>query len=95
MAYSASEPFWTGARPAGTNPHRAVNRSGRERYSIPTFFNLDYNAPVACLPRCQSERNPPNRAPVGSGDHLVGWFRSVQKLGRPVAELEQQATARV
>jgi isopenicillin N synthase-like dioxygenase len=78
-----------------SNPHRVVNRSGRERYSIPTFFNLDYDAPVACLPTCQSEQNPPKYAPISSGDYLVGRFRSVQKFGRPVAELEQEAAARI
>ena len=30
-----------------SNPHRVANRTGRERYSIPTFFNLDYDTPVA------------------------------------------------
>ena len=75
-----------------SNPHRVVNRSGKERYSIPTFFNLDYDAPVACLPTCQSERNPPKHKPVKSGDYLVGRFRSVQKFGRRVADLEQAAS---
>jgi isopenicillin N synthase-like dioxygenase len=74
-----------------SNPHRVVNRTGRERYSIPTFFNLDYDAPVTCLPSCQSADNPPKYAPIKSGDYLVSRFRSVQKLGRSVAELEREA----
>jgi isopenicillin N synthase-like dioxygenase len=68
-----------------SNLHRVVNRTGRERYSIPTFFNLDYDAPVACLPTCQSAGNPPRYAPIKSGDYLVSRFKSVQKLGTPVA----------
>ena len=67
-----------------SNLHRVVNRSGRERYSIPTFFNLDYDAPVACLPNCQSAANPPRYAPIKSGDYLVSRFKAVQKLGTPV-----------
>ncbi len=67
-----------------SNLHRVVNRSGRERYSIPTFFNLDYNAPVACLPKCQSPERPAKYAPIKSGDYLVSRFKSVQKLGTPV-----------
>jgi isopenicillin N synthase-like dioxygenase len=78
-----------------SNLHRVVNRTGRERYSIPTFFNLDYDAPVACLPSCQSEQNPPRHAPIKSGDYLVGRFRSVQKFGRSVADLEREAAERV
>jgi isopenicillin N synthase-like dioxygenase len=77
-----------------SNQHRVVNRTGKERYSIPTFFNLDYDAPVACLPTCQSEMNPPKYAPIKSGDYLVSRFRSVQKLGRSVAELEAEAASR-
>lgn len=67
-----------------SNLHRVVNRTGRERYSIPTFFNLDYDAPVACLPSCQSADNPPKYAPIKSGDYLVSRFKSVQKLGTDV-----------
>ena len=68
-----------------SNLHRVVNRTGKERYSIPTFFNLDYDAPVACLPGCQSAENPPKYKPIKSGDYLVGRFREVQKYGSPIA----------
>lgn len=63
-----------------SNPHRVVNRSGRERYSIPMFFNLDYDAPVQPLGSCASAANPPRYEPIRSGDYLVGRFRDVQKL---------------
>ncbi len=68
-----------------SNLHRVVNRSGRERYSIPTFFNLDYSAPVHCLPQCQSASNPARYAPIKSGDYLVSRFKSVQKIDQPIA----------
>ena len=67
-----------------SNLHRVVNRSGRERYSIPTFFNLDYDAPVACLPQCQSAERPAKYAPIKSGDYLVSRFQTVQKLDQSV-----------
>lgn len=63
-----------------SNPHRVVNRTGRERYSIPMFFNLDYTAPVTCLPTCRSASNPPRHEPILSGDYLVSRFRTVQKF---------------
>ena len=78
-----------------SNLHRVVNRTGRERYSIPTFFNLDFNTLVSCLPSCHSPENPPKYAPIKSGDYLVGRFRSVQKLGRSVAELQAEAASAV
>lgn len=63
-----------------SNLHRVVNRTGRERYSIPMFLNLDYDAPVACLPNCQSASNPPLHAPVKAGDYLVARFSEVQQF---------------
>lgn len=68
-----------------SNLHRVVNRTGKERYSIPTFFNLDYHTPVACLPACQSATNPPRYAPIKSGDYLVKRFTEVQKYKVPAA----------
>jgi isopenicillin N synthase-like dioxygenase len=70
-----------------SNPHRVVNRTGQERFSIPTFFNLDFDAPVACLPTCQSAERPPKYAPIRSGDYLVKRFRDVQKYGTPLEQL--------
>jgi isopenicillin N synthase-like dioxygenase len=77
-----------------SNLHRVVNRSGRERYSIPTFFNLDYTAPVHALPQCLKPGETPKYAPIKSGDYLLSRFRDVQKFGRPVAVLEAEAAAR-
>ncbi|MBV8838470.1 MAG: isopenicillin N synthase family oxygenase, partial [Alphaproteobacteria bacterium] len=62
-----------------SNQHRVINRTGKERYSVPMFFNLDYHSLVSCLPTCQSPNNPAKYAPIKSGDYLVGRFRDVQK----------------
>jgi isopenicillin N synthase-like dioxygenase len=70
-----------------SNQHRVANRTGLERFSIPTFFNLDYHTPVACLPNFQSAENPPKHAPIKSGDYLVKRFAAVQKYKTP-AQLE-------
>jgi isopenicillin N synthase-like dioxygenase len=71
-----------------SNPHRVVNRAGKERYSIPTFFNLDYHAPVACLPSCQSADNPPKYQPTTSGEYLVSRFKTVQKYKVPAQAVD-------
>lgn len=66
-----------------SNPHRVANRTGLERFSIPTFFNLDYHTPVRCLPPFQSAEQPPRHAPIKSGDYLVRRFAEVQKYKTP------------
>ena len=63
-----------------SNQHRVFNRTGKERYSIPTFFNLDYRTPVACLPHCVSADCPAKYEPILAGDYLVSRFRDVQKF---------------
>lgn len=63
-----------------SNLHRVINRTGLERFSIPTFFNLDYDAMVECLPTCQSPDNPSRYSPIACGDYLVSRFKTVQKL---------------
>ncbi|MGN8084185.1 isopenicillin N synthase family dioxygenase [Variovorax sp. 22077] len=73
-----------------SNPHRVANRTGRERYSIPTFFNLDYDTPVACLPEFAPEAGEPLHAPIKSGEYLVKRFAAVQKYKTP-AELAAAA----
>ena len=69
---------WTNDRYV-SNPHRVVNRTGKERYSIPMFYNLDYHAPVECLPSCCDADNPPRHDPISSGDYLLSRFKTVQK----------------
>ena len=42
---------WTNDRFLAT-PHRAVNRSGKERYAIPFFVDCNIDWPIECLPTC-------------------------------------------
>lgn len=50
--------------------HRAVNRTGVERYSIPLFFGSDYDVKLEALPTCVSEDNPAKYEVVTAGDYV-------------------------
>ena len=58
-----------------SNLHRVVNLSGRDRYSIPFFFEGNAEYPIACLPTCSGADNPPRYAPVSVTDHLLEMYR--------------------
>jgi len=50
--------------------HRAVNRSGVERYSIPLFFGSNYDVKLEAIPSCCSEEFPPKYPVVTAGEYV-------------------------
>jgi isopenicillin N synthase-like dioxygenase len=63
-----------------STPHRVINRSGQERYSIPFFWDINYHSVVECLPTCQSLENPPKYPPITAGEHIVEMYRKTSVL---------------
>ncbi|GAB9477298.1 Gibberellin 2-beta-dioxygenase [Globisporangium polare] len=55
--------------------HRVVNLTGKERYSVPFFYEPNYSCTVECFPSCVSASNPAKYAPTTSGEHLVEMYR--------------------
>jgi isopenicillin N synthase-like dioxygenase len=54
--------------------HRAVNTSGRARYSIPFFLGSNHDTPIEALPGCVSTERPAKYPPVLAGDYLQSRF---------------------
>ncbi|MDJ0388762.1 2-oxoglutarate and iron-dependent oxygenase domain-containing protein [Roseomonas sp. E05] len=68
-----------------SNPHRVVNRLGRDRFSIPTFFNPNHRAPVEAIPTCVTPDNPAKYEPVLAGEYVTGRIRANQGYKPPQA----------
>jgi isopenicillin N synthase-like dioxygenase len=54
--------------------HRVINTTGSERYSIPFFLDLDFDAVVEPLEVCASDDNPARSASYRCGDHKYARF---------------------
>jgi isopenicillin N synthase-like dioxygenase len=73
---------WTNDRFKST-PHRVINLTGRERYSVPYFAIPDFDAVVACLPSCGSPDNPPKYPPLHVGDSITRKFAADWRRDAP------------
>lgn len=55
--------------------HRVVNASGRERYSVPYFYEGDADYEVVCIPTCLKPGEEPKYAPITVEGHLMNMYR--------------------
>lgn len=64
---------WTNDRYRSTL-HRVINRSGRERYSVPFFYTGNPDYQVSCVPTCLGPDQSPKYPPVRIEDHLKAMY---------------------
>lgn len=69
--------------------HRVVNRSGRERYSIPFFFEPNFDCVVSCL----EGFGPAKYAPTTSGAYLLSKYSQTHAMFKKEGGEEQEEEA--
>ncbi len=61
--------------------HRVHNAAGRDRYSVPTFFDPDYFYRVACVPTCRPDSGEALTFSTTVGEHVANMYRKTYGLG--------------
>ncbi len=73
---------WSNGRLLST-PHRVINRSGRERFSCPFFFDPNVATDIAPLSCCVSHDHPAAFMPINFGEFLRGELEAGYDKHRP------------
>jgi isopenicillin N synthase-like dioxygenase len=80
---------WTNDRFLAT-PHRAVNRTGGERYALAFFCDANVDWPVAAVPTCIGPTNPPKYETTYYTDYMIRYqartYNVLGDLGKDAAE---------
>ncbi|KAE8447774.1 hypothetical protein EG329_010168 [Mollisiaceae sp. DMI_Dod_QoI] len=71
-----------------SNLHRVINKSGKERYSIPVFFSGNPDYVINCLPNCCDEGQKPKYPPITVADCVGGSYK--ESYGRAAAHKAEQ-----
>jgi isopenicillin N synthase-like dioxygenase len=66
-----------------STPHRVVNTSGRERYSIAVFYDPNYDTVIDVLETCRKPGEAPAYPPTTCGDYVRGRFDAAFAYRQP------------
>ena len=70
---------WTNDRFLAT-PHRAINRSGGERYALAFFCDATIDWPIAAVPTCVGPDKPPIYPTTTYTDYMVAYQKRTYDL---------------
>jgi isopenicillin N synthase-like dioxygenase len=70
---------WTNDQFLAT-PHRAINRSGGERYALAFFCDANIDWPIAAVPTCVGPDRPPNYPTTYYTDYMVAYQKRTYDL---------------
>ncbi|KAK5046615.1 hypothetical protein LTR84_007376 [Exophiala bonariae] len=59
-----------------SNLHRVINKSGKERYSIPFFFSGNPDYMIECLPNCRKDDEEPKYPPITVEGAVGGSYKA-------------------
>jgi isopenicillin N synthase-like dioxygenase len=76
---------WTNGLFASTKHRVVVQDASKERYSIPFFYEPQFDTRVECLPLCCSPERPPRYPPTTSGEHLLSKYQQTHADFAPTA----------
>lgn len=83
---------WTNNRYVST-PHRVINRSGGDRYSLPYFFDVGMDEVIECLAVCTEAANPPRYPAVRYGDYLMERLQKNYDYRNPYTQPDPASAA--
>lgn len=79
-----------------SNIHRVINKSGRERYSIPFFFSGNPDYLCECLPNCRAEGEAPKYPPITVEDMVTASYKeSYGRAEQYKKEMEEKAKLKI
>jgi isopenicillin N synthase-like dioxygenase len=67
-------------------PHRAVNRSGGERYALAFFCDSNIDWPVAAVPTCVGPDKPPKYPTTYYTDYMIRYQQQSYNVFSPAAK---------
>ncbi|KXT06708.1 hypothetical protein AC578_8519 [Pseudocercospora eumusae] len=73
-----------------SNLHRVINKSGKERYSVPFFFSGHPDFVIDCLPNCRGEGEGKKYEAITVMDCVGGSYRESYGKAKVFKEQQQQ-----